>query len=522
MTSQRILTALLRRPVRSDWLIIALTAAAAAFVALACAQTLLVSYQQAKLDAYADAIIVHVDQVSEDIVRVLDTAHAMSVPRCSDEDIRAMRALVIRARFVRDIARMQDRQILCSAVWGRLAQPYDLGEPSGHPIGLPVWLDHPTPGDPGVTANLTGRDDTVVTNAPTALEAIKLLHREGVSATLNSLSGTRVLGRFGDGQESADDLLTPRPGRDALVAQPCSSRYDLCVSAHRERPWLPTHWPSLAAAVTVLGALAGALIGILLVAFQARRTSLPTQLRRALRQTHPRGLSLRYQPLYRLSDGQLHGVEALARWSDERNRIISPETFVPMIETLGLSTRFDRHVVTIALAEMEERLCEPEHAFSLSINVSAESLLDTSFHRFLQDQATQRHIDTGRIILEITERTTVARPDLIQATHALRNLGFNIHIDDFGTGYSSLSYLTELSIDAIKIDQSFIHAIGTGSAKESVVDAICHLARKLQVGIIAEGVEQQEQADRVLTLASDALAQGWLFGRPLTIAELPR
>jgi sensor c-di-GMP phosphodiesterase-like protein len=126
------------------------------------------------------------------------------------------------------------------------------------------------------------------------------------------------------------------------------------------------------------------------------------------------------------------------------------------------------------------------------------------------------------VAIEITEGSTASRGVAIETIAHLRHHGHSVHIDDFGTGYSSLSYLHELSVDAIKIDQTFTRAIGTESAVVAILPQILSMAAALDLSVIVEGIETPAQASYFAEFTQPILGQGWLFGRPVPASELMR
>ena len=177
---------------------------------------------------------------------------------------------------------------------------------------------------------------------------------------------------------------------------------------------------------------------------------------------------------------------------------------------------------------MLERLCadtgdflRAHPDFHVGINVAPADFHSDGFVARLQDLLVQMDARPGNLMLEVTERGLLDPLVARQTTGALRRDGFAVAIDDFGTGYSSLSYLESLELDYLKIDRSFIEAIGTGAPTSQVVGHIIGMAKDLGLRMIAEGVESQAQAS-YLRKQGVQYAQGWLFGRPMPFAELAR
>jgi len=157
--------------------------------------------------------------------------------------------------------------------------------------------------------------------------------------------------------------------------------------------------------------------------------------------------------------------------------------------------------------------------FRLNINVTATDLADDKFLPMLQQCLSQARVPAASLTIEITESSTARKQVVIEAIHQLRMCGHSVHIDDFGTGYSSLAYLKDLSVDAIKIDKAFTHAIGTEAVTLGILPQILALANTLRLGVIAEGIETAEQAEYFAGSENLVLGQGWLFGRPVSPQE---
>ena len=245
------------------------------------------------------------------------------------------------------------------------------------------------------------------------------------------------------------------------------------------------------------------------VPLQARtRASMEIELRNALKKNQ---LHLVYQPQLDLASGRLIGAEALARWSHETRGDISPGTFIPLAEECGLIRPLTTWSIRAALETLEEwaYLLPPD--FRLSVNISAAQLLDLKFVERLQNLLTNRDHLRQWLRLEITE-SFFLHEAAAQQINALRDANISIALDDFGTGYSSLSQLARLPIDTLKIDLSFVQNLTTDPRMAALTRAIISIAQDLGMGIIAEGVETQAQADTLLEYGCP-VAQGFLFAR---------
>lgn len=246
------------------------------------------------------------------------------------------------------------------------------------------------------------------------------------------------------------------------------------------------------------------------VAIKGRRL-LETELREALGTCQ---LSLAYQPQVS-SDGTFVGLEALMRWDHPKRGNVSPAIFIPIAEQSDLILDLGRFAITKAFSDSRRW---PE--FRIAINISAQQIRDPAFLGWLSRTARQMRIDPARFDFEITEGILLGDdPDTQDRLAALSKIGFGLALDDFGTGYSSLSYLNRYPINKIKIDRSFIANLGAGNESDAVVDAIIKLAKALDLGVVAEGVETEEQA-RILKFAGCAELQGFLFSHPVSAGDI--
>ena len=222
-------------------------------------------------------------------------------------------------------------------------------------------------------------------------------------------------------------------------------------------------------------------------------------------------------------DGNTHrplGVEALARWHDTPRGWVSPASFIPMAENLGLIQDLSRQVIEQALGDFSRLLGHRPDLF-LSVNVSTRLLDDAEFCTSLQHQAAAHGISANQIKLEITESLSLLETaSARKVLDTLRADGFRLALDDFGTGFSSLSQLHELPFDELKIDMSFVRRAQERSGRV-MLGTIIRMGHELGFRIVAEGVERASDARILQELGCDLL-QGYHFGRPLPFDECLR
>ncbi len=237
-----------------------------------------------------------------------------------------------------------------------------------------------------------------------------------------------------------------------------------------------------------------------------------------LRQGIGRGeLILNYQPVVALSSGEITGLEALVRWMHPKRGQLDPAEFIPVAEESGLIEPVGRWVQEAACRQIlewhEQR--PDQRPLDLSVNLSARQVSHRDLASSVADVLTRTGLDPVNLRLEITESVLVEESATARDTlEALSELGVRLVLDDFGTGYSSLAYLNRFPLDALKIDRSFVDALGVEQERTAIVEAIIGMARALSLDVIAEGVENEAQLSELRRLGCD-YAQGHLFSRAL-------
>ena len=226
--------------------------------------------------------------------------------------------------------------------------------------------------------------------------------------------------------------------------------------------------------------------------------------------------AVHYQPIVSLATGMCIGFESLVRWT-RNGEPVSPATFIPMAEELGLIEPIGTWVMQEAcrtFAEWQRRY--PDNGLDcITVNVSSRQLMQQNFLRIVERAVQQAGLKPNDLRIEITETALLDSPtSAAELLRELRDFGVKIYLDDFGTGYSSLSHLHKLPVDALKIDRSFVKSLLLPD-RPAIVESVLALARTLNTSVVAEGIETDRQAHELERLGCTH-AQGFLFSKPLS------
>lgn len=244
----------------------------------------------------------------------------------------------------------------------------------------------------------------------------------------------------------------------------------------------------------------------------------PVKRRRELRGALARAIEvdqllLEYQPIVDMRADALIGLESLVRWDHPQLGRLMPASFINVAEEAGLIGALGEWVMRHAAADLSQG------SIMVSVNVSAHQLGEGGLPDLVRDVLASSGLDPKRMLLELTESTLASAGAGSEAElERIQRMGVRIALDDFGSGYSSLEYLGRLPIDILKIDRSLVEHVHDEPQRQEVLRAIGHIASKLGVETIVEGIEREEQRDALLALGF-RYAQGFLFARPAPLAE---
>lgn len=226
-------------------------------------------------------------------------------------------------------------------------------------------------------------------------------------------------------------------------------------------------------------------------------------------------LELFYQPIVDLSDGKIAGFEALVRWNHPTRGLVSPADFVPVAESTGLIVPITNELLRDACRQLGEWSSVDRRHLTISVNLSGKHFGEPSLVSRIAEALAENGVAPERLKLEITESALMENAETtIAMLNRIKETGVKVSIDDFGTGYSSLSYLNRFPIDTLKVDQSFVSEMNSGTENREIVRTVIALAASLGLDTIAEGIETGEQLQLLRKLGCH-YGQGYLFSRPI-------
>ncbi len=224
------------------------------------------------------------------------------------------------------------------------------------------------------------------------------------------------------------------------------------------------------------------------------------------------------QPKYSLRDDSLAGAEALARWIHPEWGFLSPAEFIPLFERNGFITKLDQYIWDRTCAALRDWDARGLTRIAVSVNVSRADIYNADLENILINTLEKYQLEPSRLHLEITESAYTENPrEIIETVGRLRRRGFVVEMDDFGSGYSSLNMLNEMPVDILKLDMKFIQSETAKPASQGILQFIISLARGMKLEVVAEGVETQEQLERLRGIGCD-YAQGYYLARPMPCA----
>ncbi|MCP1119902.1 EAL domain-containing protein [Robbsia andropogonis] len=513
---------LLRTPAMiGSILIVVFCTLAGAAIGTGIGQTTAVAQQRTEAGVLAQLWLRRVKEIGAEADRALAAINQYPAPLCSDADIAHLRAIVLESRFLKSAARERDGKIICTSTDGRADDPItvptvDFVNSKGQQILLNPNVD----GVSGAQAIVIRQGHAAIAIHYPAYDVIVDPRVDYMGVSIQGTQRFLLTSSEVSALPSGIVLHDKTPVRLAnhRFEVRCTQGGDECILARMRDASSASGLglsPELLGFLT-LGMMAGFGIGMGLCSAMRRANSMARRMRRDLK--HGK-LTLEYQPVVRLADGQWVGAEALLRWTETNGRHINPDLFIQLAEDEGFIQEVSRYVVTRVLDELGDTLrARPD--FKVAINISATDVLTASFPAWVALRLAAANVAPSSIAFEITERTTAEHSVLARGIKRLRDNGHAVYIDDFGTQYSSLSYLSSLPVTAVKLDKSFCRGLPEDEKLGVVASRIAAMVAALKLDLIVEGIEHAPQAVWFQHLYPPPLGQGWLFARAMPAAHI--
>ncbi|MEN7531512.1 MULTISPECIES: EAL domain-containing protein [unclassified Cupriavidus] len=472
-----------------------------------------------RVDQFTERALQRVEAVARDAIAAAQSADAFTGHTCSAAHLDAMRASDLQHRYVRQITYLDDGRFLCasSSLPGALRGIEDQSRPwtplpelgtSYRPAG--AALTQPTiqfrVGRHVAVVDAQFFIDIVPLDAHIRLGMIDTGTGNVVAAWSDTEQATlqRAWSRQLDGQVQEGRYLDVKASRSLPFA----------VVAYEPSVELNETWARLLYASVPLALGVSALATWLMLRWGRRLSSPEHALRGGIRRKEFFAV---YQPVMALQSGHCIGAEALVRWRLPDGQIAMPDNFIPMAEATGTVHAITRCMVEAVLADLGAQLAA-DRSLHISINLSPEDFRRADTLPFLTAALQRKGIRAQQLWIEVTERGFANDAACREAIAAFRRAGHPTWIDDFGTGYSSLAYLQDLDVDGLKIDRAFVESMTTDGPTRGVGPHIIEMARALDIRMVAEGIETETQC-AVLQQRGVQYGQGWLFGRPMPVAD---
>ncbi|SMR82812.1 MULTISPECIES: EAL domain-containing protein [Stenotrophomonas] len=468
-----------------------------------------VSVEQQRLHAIAERSLRRTEVSYQEALAALKSAEATVLPPCGAEHIQRMQTLVMTTPSSDQMGYFEGGKLRCTS-WGPFLRDVDQPTPdhvTSDGVGITVDVRPEAAGRRPMLSIMYGSYDVLVDPR----RFVDVIVDPDVRLALASPDGRLLTQQDGMDPTLLQQLLR-EPGegldRDTLYASARSGEWLAIATAPRTA--LAATFRQQAWLFVPLGLLMAAAGAGLVIWLSRRRLSMRGELRIAIRR---RELYLHYQPIIELDTGICVGAEALVRWQRPDGTQVRPDLFIPLAEEAGMIAAITDLVIENVVADMRELLAEDRSAH-IAINLAAEDISSGRALKVISQRMAGSGILPQQIWLEATEHGFLDIDRARTMLAAARRAGHSVAIDDFGVGYSSLQYLQQLPLDALKIDKSFIDAIGTESATSPVTPHIIGMAGELGLWVVAEGVETEAQL-AYLHSQHVQFGQGWLFSRPL-------
>lgn len=449
--------------------------------------------------------------VTHDVVNTLHRLNASDTLDCDDKLLIEMRREMFMSRYIHDIGFLRGSQLLCTTGLGVLETPF-LEEAPDYigKQGFKVFVNRRLAlFDRVIFATIVRLKSY---NAVVKLESLAHIVNPEYQWELVYLAADKT--HYVSGTNGIYQRSLNYQGSAPQYHTLCSNLSPYCLTLHNGPEMIDKKYQrSYLFALLIVSFLS--LVSYVLIRKRIRKyRSLTARIQRGFNRN---AFYCLYQPIVELRSGKIIGCEVLARYSDVQGPVF-PDQFIPVINQLGLTWDFTEMVLekTVEdLAAIDGALSD----FRFNVNFFAKDISNRKVVSLCNNKLLKSV--NIQLIVEITEDEKLTTKSSAEALKCLSDNGFEIAVDDFGTGYSNLKQLREINCDSLKIDRSFISEMEDGSIRSTLIPHIVEIANQLDLKIVAEGVENESQREALISEGVQ-FAQGWLFGKPMTMMELKK
>lgn len=471
--------------------------------------TLLKGDFQVLLQHQASASLNQIEVVADDVLSTLDTLNARKADSnqdCDADTLLEMRQAMFVSANIKGVSFVKDGYLICSAALGRLEQAVQIEEPDFiTERGAAVWIDVPI--------RLTDQELQAMVIQSGSFSGV--IHRDFLEHLVGLNTAWRLDVAEGFTSRLEDGLVAAGPARTpgkAFKVHDCIETLPFCITIsatnlffHQQYYQALVGW----VAVSFLLALFSAL-GV--SNFICRYRSIEARVIRGLSAGAFRCL---YQPIVELASGKIIGCEALARFRDARGDI-APDLFIPVVHSRKKTWPFTQLIINQMRDDLESIAALPK-PFKININFFAQDIENAHVLELLSSGELQR--EGIQYVLEVTENERLSTLESSEVLVTMADHGYQIAVDDFGTGYSNLSQIRDFQCNTLKIDRSFISAMGGDSVRSTLIPHIVDIAAKIGAEVVAEGIENSRQHQALVDVGVH-YGQGYLFGKPMSFEKL--
>ncbi|MER0126182.1 EAL domain-containing protein [Franconibacter daqui] len=471
----------------------------------------IIKFQAREQIAYIKQILRHSESVSTQIHESLNRVVEANINNCNDSNINRLREILLDYQDVIDVGITHKGKVICTAGWGLFdkSRGYVKEEYSTSDGYIFDGSDNNFH-NKKIHVDATIYKTAIAFTSPFAFKKIKEMYPQ-FDVVISTHKGRH------------DFLILPGTHHggagfavnNAVHAKICSKTFDLCVLTRNGMVGFLSLDPLHQALVVLICLLLGVFLSWFAYFYLNSRKSFEYRLKKAVQDEQ---LYLEYQPVVRMNDEKIVGVETLIRWQDKLYGKVSPELFIDVAEKIGVYGQISEFVIKRLTEELSHYLTR-NSSFTVSINIGGYEIEHCNYINYLYEQCIQYRIKPSQIKIEITERSTLPHDVIADFSRRARAKGFCVSIDDFGTGTANLIWLTEIDFDEIKIDKFYVKGLQE-EYKRNILTCISGLVIGIGAQIVFEGVEDIVELNYLKGHNENAYAQGWFFYKSMNIDEL--